>query len=257
MSSLASLETPAPATGPSQEELESFIYLIAHDLRNSARALLELPQWIEEDLVGSGQVIPACVAENLALMGVHTRRLDRMLNDLLVHSRVGRMQSTAENDLDLCLSRVLDEMPRPAGIEVVRDLDPAPVVLGQRDVLTLLRVLVANAIKHHDRPDGVIRVVSRAEAGQVELRVIDDGPGIPEQSRERACRLMSTLRPRDEIEGSGMGLAIARKIAEHYGGSLSLGAASGHGAVGGRGLCVTVILPRRPAGPHSPATEAA
>ena len=251
MSSLTTAPPPAAAPASSQEELDSFIYLIAHDLRNSARALQELPQWIEEDLVGSGQVIAPCVAENLTLMGIHTRRLDRMLNDLLVHSRVGRMQSVAENDLSQCLSRVLAEMPLPEGMQLSRDLDPAPAVLGQRDVATLLRVLIANSVKHHDRERGAIRVASQPRGEMLELSVTDDGPGIPEQSHERACKLMSTLRPRDEIDGSGMGLAIARRIATLYGGSLALGAAPG------RGLCVTVLLPRRAPAPASPVSPTA
>lgn len=75
------------------KEFEDFIYLLSHDVRNSVRALVEVPQWIKEDLIANGHSISGSLAENMELMDTHTRRLDRMLTDLLVYSRVGRMQA--------------------------------------------------------------------------------------------------------------------------------------------------------------------
>ena len=99
--------------------------------------------------------------------------------------------------------------------------------------------LVGNAIKHHDRPaEGNIRVEASPSGNVVEFAVIDDGPGIPEQFRERVFGMFQTLRPRDEVEGSGMGLAIVRKLVDRQGGKVWL--ADGPG---GRGLAVHFTWP--------------
>ncbi len=229
-----------PMTPPAQtgsDDFEDFIYLLSHDVRNSVRALLEMPQWIEDDLRSAGHPISGPLADDLRLMNTHTRRLDRMLADLLVHSRVGRKQSVDSICLTTALESVLGEMVVPTGITILRDFAVPVLTIGDRDILTLLHSLVSNAIRHHDRSEGQVEVSTWAEAGKCVLRVRDDGPGIAEKYRARVFEAMTTLRPRDEVEGSGMGLTIARKIATRYGADMQLMGG------GGRGTCVEVRFP--------------
>jgi signal transduction histidine kinase len=83
--------------------------------------------------------------------------------------------------------------------------------------------LISNAIKHHDRPEnGHVWIEARALPHAVEFTVTDDGPGIPERFRERVFGMFQTLKPRDEVEGSGMGLAIVKKLIERQGGKIWL-----------------------------------
>ena len=229
-----------PEVGPpTSREFEDFVYLISHDVRNSVRALIELPQWIEEDLSEAGVKMDGPVGRNIELMNRHTGRLDRMLVDLLAFSRVGRMQDMVHADLAAVLDEVLDEVILPAGFRLVRAFDCTHLHIGERDILTLLTALISNAVKHHDRAAGKIIVSAHRERANVVLSVTDDGPGIPENFRGQVMDAMTTLRPRDEVEGSGMGLAIARKIALRYGGSISLSAPSDD-----RGTRVQVVLPQ-------------
>ena len=216
-----SRESVDPGEG-SSKDFEDFIYLISHDVRASVRALIELPQWIAEDLTDAGVKIDGPIRDNIDLMNRHTGRLDRMLVDLLTFSRVGRMQKVAEVDLDKALTEVLEETNIPAGFTVIRALDCRKVTIGERDVLTLLSALITNAIRHHDRDSGKVLVTAHQDRGSVVISVRDDGPGIPIGYRERVFGAMITLRPRDEVEGSGMGLAITRKIALLYNGSVSI-----------------------------------
>ncbi|MEP5728330.1 MAG: HAMP domain-containing sensor histidine kinase [Sulfitobacter sp.] len=208
---------PTPNEGNSKD-IEDFIYLISHDVRSSVRALIELPQWIAEDLEEAGFPVEGAVGTSIEMMNRHTSRLDRMLVDLLTYSRVGRMQQMCQNDISQALDEVLEEMQVPAGFDVIRDLGCSTLEMGDRDILTLLGAMILNAIKHHDKNKGRIIVTCEREEDEVVLSVADDGPGIPEEFRERVFGAMSTLRPRDEVEGSGMGLANVRKIATLYGG---------------------------------------
>ena len=74
--------------------------------------------------------------------------------------------------------------------------------------------MISNAVKHHDAGGGTIQIEARDLGTEYEFRVRDDGPGIPRQYQERIFSLFQTLRSRDEVEGSGMGLAIVKKIVE-------------------------------------------
>lgn len=227
-------------TSDGTNEFEDFIYLISHDVRNSVRALIELPQWIAEDLAQAGVKLEGSVAESIQLMNTHTGRLDRMLVDLLTFSRVGRMQDLTEVEIDVALSEVLGEMRIPQGFNVTADISANSLFLGERDAFTLLTHLVSNAIKHHDKGTGEISIVAEKTLGGTVLRITDDGPGILPQYREKVFSAMTTLRPRDEVEGSGMGLTIIRKIALCYGGRVTLS-----DGADGLGTTVEVLLPEK------------
>ncbi len=211
----------SPARHASSSEFEDFIYLLSHDIRNSVRALLEVPQWIQDDLVEAGYRINQPLQENLALMNIHTRRLDRMLIDLLVYSRAGRMQVVKSVDISEAIAIVLDQLTIPSHFKIDLNLKCADIRMGDRDILTLFSALISNSVKHHDMKEGHLTISSIRKAGDCVITVTDDGPGIPEQYRERVLEVMTTLKPRDEIEGSGMGLALVRKIVEIYGGEIS------------------------------------
>ncbi|WP_370400625.1 sensor histidine kinase [Sulfitobacter sp. JB4-11] len=221
------------------QDIDDFIYLISHDVRASVRALLELPQWIAEDLEEAGIKVEGSVAQSIDLMNRHTGRLDRMLVDLLTYSRIGRMQDIREIDVGAALAEVCDTMQLPSGFTLTQDIECGPLRIGERDILTLLTALLSNAVKHHDKVQGHIVVTAQTCDDMVILSVSDNGPGIEEEMHPRIFGAMTTLRPRDEVEGSGMGLANVRKIAEFYGGDARVGP-----SIYGRGCTIEVRLPR-------------
>jgi signal transduction histidine kinase len=96
---------------------------------------------------------------------------------------------------------------------------------------TVLRNLVANAIKHHDRPqEGVVHISIEDLEDWVAFSVADNGPGIPPQHHERIFQVFQSLKPRDQVEGSGMGLAIVKKTVESQGGQIEVESDVGQGA---------------------------
>ncbi len=217
--------TPLPDSGTSvHDEIEDLIYIISHDLRASLRALIEVPQWIEDDLVEMGVALPQNLSSSLSLMNTNAARLDRMLIDLLVFSRVGRMQEVAPVSLDNVITQVLENLSLPKDFQVIHQFEWTSISYGQRDIVTLISALVSNAIKHHSGPHGTIVIETTTEGTTPVLFLSDDGPGIASKFEKVVFDFMQTLRPREEVEGSGMGLTIARKIAKHYGGSLTIDA---------------------------------
>ncbi len=219
---LSEPQAPRAQQSTTQDELEDLIYLISHDLRSSLRALLEVPGWIEEDLTDIGIRLPETLTENVQLMNTHTRRLDRMLCDLLAFSRVGRMQRKTDVNLHAIVDEVIESLPVPSGFKVERDFQWDGLRFGERDIVTLVHALVSNGIKHHHAKRGRILIQTRMEGDIPVLYVSDDGPGIDDKFSEIVFDIMQTLKPREEVEGSGMGLAIGRKIATTYGGTMRL-----------------------------------
>ncbi len=206
---------------PKSDNFDEFIYVLSHDVRASVRALAEIPQWISEDLEAEGQAIPEAVSEYLGLMKTHARRVDQMLLDLLTYSRVGRKQDIKEVTLSEAWQKAVRLCHVPDGFELDVAFEHETLWMGTRDCEVMLVALLSNAIKHHTGPNGRFAIRSVGEGVRVALHVSDDGPGIPENQRTRVFEVMKTLRPRDDVEGSGMGLPTVQKIVEFYGGELA------------------------------------
>lgn len=221
----------------SNEELEQFAYVASHDLKAPLRGIDNLVNWIEEDLEG---VLQGETRNNMELLKRRVKRLEKLLDDLLAYSRAGRSAMSAE---DVDTRQLVEELAvlvsPPDGFRI--EASPSlPVLVTSRAPLTqVLQNLISNAIKHHDHPEsGRVSVEAKPASPLTTFTVSDDGPGIPEQFRDRVFGMFQTLRPRDDVEGSGMGLAIVKKLIERQGGTVWLGERPE-----GRGLAVHFTWP--------------
>lgn len=202
----------------SNAELDSFAYIASHDLRAPLRAIDNLSLWIEEDLKDA---LEEETRENLKLLRGRVRRLEGLLDDLLVYSRIGRRKHLIETvdtrELVETLVRLLSP-PEGFAIELAADL---PVLETTRTPLEqVLRSLIDNSIKHAGSNTGRIEICAREEGDCWEFSVVDEGPGIPPELREKAFAMFQTLKSRDKVEGSGIGLAVAKKNVEFLGGRI-------------------------------------
>ena len=205
----------------SNDELEQFAYVASHDLKAPLRGIENLVTWIEEDL---GALVEGGVRTNMDLLRSRVRRLDSLLDDLLAYSRAGRTDSTDERvDTGALVAELASLVGPPAGFRIEAAPDMPAIVTPRAPLTQVLQNLIGNAIKHHDHT-ATGHVWVRAERCESEtcFTVEDDGPGVPGQFRERVFGMFQTLRPRDEVEGSGMGLAIVKKLVERRGGTIRL-----------------------------------
>ena len=104
---------------------------------------------------------------------------------------------------------------------VVRCDGNMPVLRTHRESIRMaLEHLIGNALRHHDRAEGCITISARLNAGLADFRVSDDGPGISPQFHNRIFMIFQTLHSRDDVESSGIGLAIVKKKVEGHGGQI-------------------------------------
>ncbi|MCA9560322.1 MAG: PAS domain-containing sensor histidine kinase, partial [Myxococcales bacterium] len=218
----------------SNEDLEAFAYVASHDLRTPLRGMENLTRWLTEDAHD-----PQSVREHTQLIEGRVKRMSQLLDDLLAYARVGTRPQRAEPvDLPDLFRRVVRRVNPPAGIEVAYDGPDGTIEVESRALRDVLAHLVSNAVRHHDRDVGRVDVRLALTHGgrQLSIQVADDGPGILPKFHDRVFRLFETLRPRDDVEGSGVGLAMVRRHARHRGGDVQLHS-------DGRGTTVDVQWP--------------
>jgi len=205
----------------SNKELATFAYVASHDLKSPLRGIFQISQWIEEDL-GNGDILS--IPSHMNLLRGRLRRMELLLDDLLAYSRAGRMEGgLSQIDLGVLAHDIFDMQALPEGFTLVTAENLPTFTTLATPLEQVLRNLFTNAVKHHDQLTGRIKLDWQLKnKDYYEFSVTDDGPGIPPEYHERVFVMFQTLRPRDEVEGSGMGLALVKKIVETYGGKTSI-----------------------------------
>jgi light-regulated signal transduction histidine kinase (bacteriophytochrome) len=225
----------------SNEELEQFAYVASHDLQEPLRKVASFTQMLERRYKGE---LDERADRYIAFAVDGAKRMQELINDLLEFSRVGRMSAPHARvdttalvaDAKTRLAAALQE----TGGEVVAD--GLPTVTGDAGLLTaVFQNLISNAIKF--RGDGPPRVVFEAERDGRFWRFTctDDGIGVEDEYAERIFVIFQRLHTRDAYEGTGIGLAMCRKIVEYHGGRIWLAPSEP-----GRGARFRFTLPADP-----------
>jgi signal transduction histidine kinase len=224
-------------------ELQQFAYVASHDLRAPLRAIDSLTSWIEEDLKDQ---LTDEARTYMSLLRGRVGRMERLLIDLLDYARVGAGAQAVEMvDVASLIDGVMNLAHLPDGF-VVEIEPPMPTFETARVPLQrILLNLITNAVKHHDRVGGRVKVAVQDVGAFWTFVVSDDGPGIPEDFWAKAFQMFQTLKPRDVVEGSGMGLAFVKKLVEGAGGEVSIESR-------GRGTSVRFGWPKCWSSPSTP-----
>jgi PAS domain S-box-containing protein len=227
--------------------LEEFLYVASHDLRSPLRGIRDLLDWVREDL-GEGDDVLALVGvrRNLDRIEVRIDRMQALMDALLAYATSGadgRAMPGEWTRVDVAdiVHGLLELDPVPAGFEVRVEVTVEPFLAVRTPLETMLRNLVANAVKHHDRKVGLIVVRARPDGSDCLLEVADDGPGVPPAAHERIFRLFQTLSDDEGPRRGGIGLALVKRIVGAHGGRIEV-----QSQVGVRGTTFRVWWPRFP-----------
>lgn len=219
-------------------ELDQFAYITSHDLKAPLRGIANLSQWIEEDL---GEHATDGIRQQLELLKGRAHRMEALIDGILQYSRVGRV---GDQPQAVALGPLLDDVidllaPAPDSVRVEPGM---PTIVAERVLLQqVFHNLIGNALKHGG-PGVQVRVSCHEQAERYTFTVADNGPGIAPQYHERIFGIFQTLASRDRVEGSGLGLALVKKIVQRQGGQVTIDSDEG------RGAAFQFTWPREPTG---------
>ncbi|MGB2639167.1 MAG: PAS domain S-box protein [Candidatus Acidiferrum sp.] len=216
----------------SNEELGQFAYIASHDLQEPLRMVASYTQLLSRRYKGK---LDNDADEFIAFAVDGASRMQRLIKDLLAYSRVGTKGrdllgiSSEEALLDALIN--LRGAIEESGAQVTHD--PLPTVLAdEMQLVQLFQNLVGNAIKYQNPGVPRVHITAAKKTGGTKwtFSVKDNGLGIDPQYFERIFGMFQRLHKREEFAGTGIGLAICKKIVERHGGSISVESRPGHGS---------------------------
>lgn len=211
------------------QELEEFNYVASHDLREPLRTITSYCDLLSEDL---GQSISPDVQEDINFIIDATTRMNNLIQDLLQLSRAGRVEFKKEPvDLNNLIKTIVADLElkiKETNASIIwKDL---PTVKG--DAVQLSRVfqnLISNAIKFRSEKHPIVKIVAEKEVNKIIIKVIDNGIGIKQEYFDQIFFPFKRLHSRNKYEGTGIGLAICKKIIDRHKASILVESEEGKG----------------------------
>jgi len=247
------LEQQAAELIRSNRDLEQFAYVASHDLQEPLRKVASFCQLLQRRYAGQ---LDERADQYIAFAVNGAQRMQRLINELLAFSRIGRVATEfTPVDLDRVVADAvsqLDGARAQAGAVITRS--DLPVVAGEEALLsTLFANLIGNSLKFR-RPEQPCRIhISGRQVGDNwEISCVDNGIGIEREFAEKVFVIFQRLHPRDAYPGTGIGLAVAKKIVEYHGGQIWIDSDYGDGAA----IRFTLPMATGPAGTAEPVAAA-
>ncbi len=209
-------------------ELQDFAHIVSHDLKAPLRAIKSLAEWLAADYQDK---LDEPGKESLHLLSQRAERMHNLIDGVLEYSRVGRAEQKAVPvDLSRLVPELVGDLAVPAHITVHVAPDLPTVEADPTRLRQVFQNLLSNAVKYMDKPQGDITVGCASEDNFWRFSVADNGPGIEQKHFERIFQLFQTLERRDDCESTGVGLTVAKKIVELYGGKIWVESRVGQGS---------------------------
>jgi light-regulated signal transduction histidine kinase (bacteriophytochrome) len=221
------LEVTIRELSRSNRQLKDFVHVAAHDLKTPVRGIGTLADWIIGDY---GDKLDEEGRENIRLLKARVIRIDELIDGMLQFSKIARnRQNEQETDLNSLVSEVIERIKPGNDIEIAVDSLPR-VTCEQEHIVQVFENLLSNAVAFMDKPKGLIKVGCVEQGDFWRFYIQDNGPGIEKKHWERIFKMFQTLPSTEEPGTAGIGLTIARKIVEIYGGKIWVESQPGQGS---------------------------
>ena len=233
------LEKEGAALARSNADLAQFAYVASHDLQEPLRAVSGFLQLIEnkysDQLDDQGR---GYIEKSIAGAG----RMSQLINDLLLFSKVTRSETEfREVDLNDVVSTASQELEKAiTESKTTIKFEGLPIISGAAPLLNQMFCnLIGNSIKYRSDENPVIKITNKFVDDEWEIRFQDNGIGIASEYRQQVFELFKRLHHRAEHSGTGIGLAICKRVVERHGGTISLGSNNEQGS------CFVIKFPSR------------
>jgi len=212
----------------SNESLEQFAYVASHDLKEPLRTIGSFSQLLKRKLADK---LDEETGEYFHFVVNGVQRMSNLLDNLLAFSRLNREPEIVEVNLDNCLE--LNKLKLNNTIENNNGtiiIDPMPIVKASRTQMNqLFQNLMSNGLKFRKEEAPVVRISCKEEGDDFLFSVEDNGIGIPEEFQEKIFVIFQRLEEDAKFEGTGIGLAICKKIVQNHRGDIWLESTPGKG----------------------------
>lgn len=210
------------------EELQEFAHVTAHDLKTPLRAIGTLAEWLSTDYTDK---FDEQGKEKIRMLVKRAVQMSALVDDILRYSRLGHnVKKRQRIDLNMVLSEVIAGIDPPENIEITVENELPILICEKTQILQVFQNLLSNAVKYIDKPEGQIKIGCVEQDAFWKFSVTDNGPGIEKRHFERIFKLFQTLSPSEEVENTGIGLSIVKKIVEINGGGVSVESEVGKGS---------------------------
>ncbi|MCJ7728586.1 MAG: PAS domain S-box protein, partial [Sedimentisphaerales bacterium] len=221
------LEATIQELSRSNRQLQDFVHIAAHDLKTPVRGIGTLADWLLSDY---GDKFDKQGREQIRLLKARVVRIDKLIEGMLQFSKIVRTkQNERQTNLNALVSEVINKIKQPDNIEIA--VDSLPGVTCEREHISqVFQSFLSNAVTFMDKPKGLIKVGCVEQGDFWKFYISDNGPGIEEKHFERIFGIFQTLPRKGEPETAGIGLAVAKKIIELYGGKIWVESRPGSGS---------------------------
>jgi PAS domain S-box-containing protein len=212
------LETTVTELKRSNSELQNFTYVTAHDLKAPLRTIGTLIDWIYADYK---HTFDDQGRQHMKLVKGRVSRMNELIDSILRYSEIGRDRLHIRTvDLNILLCETLASISPPEHITIEIKTTLPTLTMERYRIIQIFQNLIGNAIQYINKDQGLIEIACQDKEEVWEFSVRDNGPGIGAQYHEKIFKIFQTLAPRDELESTGIGLAVVKKIVELYGGQI-------------------------------------